>query len=88
MFVRQAPREMADLRAAVEAGNFFKIKTVAHNLRSTAAYVGMNPLGLAEIEQLERSAEEKQPLDFLKNQLERVEKLVGLAVAAAGDPKI
>ena len=85
MFVRQAPEELAELKAAVEAGHFTGMKTIAHNLRSTAAYVGMNPLGLAEIERMEVAAEEKKPIDFLKKQLERVGQMVEKAVLAAAD---
>lgn len=83
MFVSQAPKELADLKVAVENSNFNWVKTIAHNLRSTAAYVGMNPLGLAEIELMETAAAEPKPACFLKMQFERVSLVVEKAVLAA-----
>ncbi len=83
MFIRQAPKELSELGAAIETKDFSKMKTIAHNLRSTAAYVGMNPLGLTEIEQIELAADEKKGGDLLKKQFLRVSQIVEKAVLAA-----
>ncbi len=83
MFAGQVPNELAELSAAVLAADFSRIKTLAHNLRSTAAYVGMNPRGLAEIERLENLAAEKKEIGLLKAQFSRIEGMLNTAVSAA-----
>ncbi len=76
LFGRQAPKELEALRRAVEARDFEKIRTLAHNLKSTAAYVGVTPEGLAVLEKMERLGSEKDRAKPLRTAFLEVEKLI------------
>jgi CheY-like chemotaxis protein len=83
MFGQQVPTEMAALRTAILSKNLEQIQTVAHNLRSTAAYVGMREKSLAEIDKIEQLAREKQPIKKIQKQLTTIENLIEIALKEA-----
>ncbi|MEZ4994267.1 MAG: ATP-binding protein [Saprospiraceae bacterium] len=78
LFLEQAPREYADLKKAVSRQNYEELATLAHNMQSTVAYMGMaqslgDTLRRLEAQARQETAPQRAPelLQYLGNQLQQ-----------------
>lgn len=81
-FVDQIPFDLAALSSSIEKGDFAAIRMVAHSMKSTVSYLGINQL-LPKLEEIVEVATNKKDMGIIKKEFEEVKavSLAGLAEA-------
>ena len=79
-FIEQMPQEIADLEKAITAKDFTLIKSLAHNMKTTVAFVGLDAALYPSLDLIE-NAVIKQDFQSIQQAFENVKKLCEQAAA-------
>ncbi|WP_165917144.1 ATP-binding protein [Flaviaesturariibacter aridisoli] len=82
-FVVQVPEELALLQEAVQAGNFIQIKSIAHGMKSSVAYLGLTERLQPCLHRMEVEAVSQPEQTHFHEDLEEVRLVCEQAVAEA-----
>lgn len=80
-FVVQIPEELELLKEAIQVRNKQQIKSIAHGLKSSVAYVGLNDTLHPHLHRMESEAVLDVPDNHFEEDCKRVEEVCSLAVA-------
>jgi CheY-like chemotaxis protein len=75
LFVAHTPSAVLEMEVAYKAGQYDKVKSIAHTLKPSFEMLGLQPLG-AEIKLIEQYAGQQTNLDALDEMLRRTFKMV------------
>ncbi|HVG40249.1 MAG TPA: response regulator, partial [Chitinophagaceae bacterium] len=80
-FVVQIPEELDLLKEAIDLKNHTKIKSIAHGLKSSVAYLGLHPILYPHLQRLEAEAITKIDENHFEEDWQKVEEVCQQAVA-------
>ena len=81
-FSEQIPAELSELKLAIEQQDYNKISNVAHNMKSTLSYLGLQKLA-ALLQQIEKESENKTGLSYITNNFVLIDNTCQLALKEA-----
>ena len=86
MFVAQTPAQVSQLVQAIENGDYKSIASLAHKIKPTLAFVGVEEIRLAFAE-AESSAREQRDLEKIKTSFDNVEQVFEIVVRKLQEKK-
>lgn len=72
LFMSETPKQIANIKEGIEAGDWFKIKAEAHKLKTNFIYVGLVELNELTIE-IEKLAKERSNLERIEQIVKKLE---------------
>jgi CheY-like chemotaxis protein len=81
-FSKQVPEELKELKTAIDEKNYKKIGTIAHNMKSTVAYLGLQQLA-SLLQQMEAEAEGKNGFTRIHENFKLIDATCQLAIKEA-----
>ena len=81
-FAEEIPGEVLKLKNAIDKKDYESIKSLAHNMRSTVGYLGLNKL-IEPLKQMELDAETKNGMEGIQNNFSLINNTCKLALKEA-----
>jgi HPt (histidine-containing phosphotransfer) domain-containing protein len=81
-FAEEIPGEVLKLKNAIDKKDYDSIRSLAHNMRSTVGYLGLNKL-IEPLTQMELDAETKNGLEGIQNNFSLINNTCKLALKEA-----
>ena len=83
-FSIQMPKELNELKTAIDQKNYKKIASIAHNMKSTVSYMGLKQL-TPLLQQIERESENENSLTHINDNFILIDETCELAIREARD---
>ena len=83
-FSIQMPKELNELKMAIDQKNYKKIGSIAHNMKSTVSYMGLKQL-TPLLQQIERESENEKGLTHINDNFILIDATCELAIREAWD---
>ena len=83
-FSIQVPKELNELKTAIDQKNYKKIGSIAHNMKSTVSYMGLKQL-TPLLQQIERESENENSLTHINDNFILIDATCELAIREAMD---
>ena len=84
-FVIQVPQELEDLKQAMQEGDRQKMKSIAHGMKSSVAYVGLKDRLHAHLHRIETANVNQEPLEQYQEDFQYVKATCEKAILEAQD---
>lgn len=75
IFLIENPEEIKTMQNSIEEMNFESIKTIAHKLRSTIPFVGLDRVIEKEVAEIEVLAADKMGIDKIRMLFDKIKKM-------------
>jgi signal transduction histidine kinase/CheY-like chemotaxis protein len=82
-FSGQIPAELSSLKAAIDSKDNKQIKAVAHNMKSTVGYLGLQSV-VKQLEKIENATEKENGMNTVYDNFREVERICKQALKEAG----
>jgi signal transduction histidine kinase len=79
-FINQIPEELMQLKTAIDDKNYLQIKSIAHGLKSSVAYLGLHPVLQGNLQRMEAEAMAKTEVNHFEEDWQKVTEVCQVAI--------